>query len=126
MRGVVSQFVQAGVQHSVGQREAFPERPGQPDCQYYKKTGDCKLGTTCRCHHPKERIAHSPACMLSPMGLPLRPDQPACPFYARYGICKFGPTCKFDHPPLVAQEQVWSSNGSPRANLVGAGIFSPM
>lgn len=111
MQGVVSPFVQAGALHSVGQREAYPERHGVPDCQYYMKTGDCKFGTTCKYHHPKERIAHSPTCMLSPKGLPLRPDQPACTFYARYGICKFGPTCKFDHP-LGAQEQIYSSPSS--------------
>lgn len=51
----------------------FPERPGQPECQYYMKTGDCKFGITCRYHHPKDRAIPSPTCILSPMGLPLRP-----------------------------------------------------
>eukprot|EP01018_Ginkgo_biloba_P024601 Gb_37448 [translate_table: standard] len=107
-RGVLTPFVQAGSaamglpaeqSHSTAtHRESFPERPGQQECQYYMKTGDCKFGTTCRYHHPKERVAQSPTCMLSPIGLPMRPDQPACTFYSRYGICKFGPTCKFDHP----------------------------
>eukprot|EP01018_Ginkgo_biloba_P003422 Gb_14935 [translate_table: standard] len=108
MRGVLSPFAQgssAGMGHPaihsqvpVPQREAFPERPDQPECQYYMKTGDCKFGATCRYHHPRERVAQSPTCLLSPIGLPLRPGQPTCTFYTRYGICKFGPTCKFDHP----------------------------
>ncbi|KAL8159203.1 LOW QUALITY PROTEIN: hypothetical protein V2J09_000740 [Rumex salicifolius] len=81
------------------QREnVFPERPGQPECQYYMKTGDCKFGAVCRFHHPKERTIPAPDCLLSPMGLPLRPGEPLCIFYSRYGICKFGPNCKFDHP----------------------------
>ncbi|KAH9331409.1 hypothetical protein KI387_003517, partial [Taxus chinensis] len=111
MQGGISPFIQTGSQHSVGQREPFPERRGQPECQYYMKTGDCKFGITCRYHHPKERIAQLPTCMLSPLGLPLRPDQPACTFYARYGICKFGPTCKFDHP-LSGTDLMYSPSSS--------------
>lgn len=81
------------------QREnVFPERPGQPECQFYMKTGDCKFGAVCRFHHPRERILPAPDCVLSPIGLPLRPGEPLCIFYSRYGICKFGPSCKFDHP----------------------------
>ncbi|XP_031377746.1 zinc finger CCCH domain-containing protein ZFN-like isoform X3 [Punica granatum] len=84
---------------SAMQREnVFPERPGQPECQFYMKTGDCKFGAVCRFHHPRERIIPPPDCALSPMGLPLRPGEPLCIFYSRYGICKFGPSCKFDHP----------------------------
>lgn len=108
MHGVLSSPVQGsstamehpGVQCQVAapQREAFPKRLDQPQCQRYMKTGCCKYGTTCRYHHPQERVALSPCCMLSSQGLPLRPGQPTCPFYSRYGICKFGPICKFDHP----------------------------
>ncbi|XP_023520659.1 zinc finger CCCH domain-containing protein ZFN-like isoform X2 [Cucurbita pepo subsp. pepo] len=76
----------------------FPERPGQPECQFYMKTGDCKFGAVCRFHHPRERVIPAPDCVLSPIGLPLRPGEPLCIFYSRYGICKFGPSCKFDHP----------------------------
>eukprot|EP00252_Welwitschia_mirabilis_P001139 TRINITY_DN11074_c0_g1_i2.p1 TRINITY_DN11074_c0_g1~~TRINITY_DN11074_c0_g1_i2.p1 ORF type:complete len:335 (-),score=76.91 TRINITY_DN11074_c0_g1_i2:374-1378(-) len=85
-------------QTSDEQKEAFPERQGQPECQYYMKTGDCKFGSSCKYHHPKERVPHTSTFMLSPIGLPLRPDQPPCTFYSRFGVCKFGPTCKFDHP----------------------------
>ncbi|KAL3523327.1 hypothetical protein ACH5RR_016161 [Cinchona calisaya] len=81
------------------QRETvFPERPGQPECQFYMKTGDCKFGAVCKFHHPRERILPAPDCVLSPIGLPLRPGETLCIFYSRYGICKFGPSCKFDHP----------------------------
>lgn len=61
-------------QNMSGQKDTiFPERPGQPECQYYMKTGDCKFGITCRYHHPKDRATPSPTCVLSPIGLPLRP-----------------------------------------------------
>ncbi|XP_010420349.1 PREDICTED: zinc finger CCCH domain-containing protein 57 isoform X1 [Camelina sativa] len=71
---------------------AFPERPGQLECQFYMKTGDCKF------HHPRDRQTPAPDCVLSTVGLPLRLGEPLCVFYSRYGICKFGPSCKFDHP----------------------------
>nr|GMD65758.1 zinc finger CCCH domain-containing protein 34 [Ipomoea batatas]GMD72205.1 zinc finger CCCH domain-containing protein 34 [Ipomoea batatas]GME05419.1 zinc finger CCCH domain-containing protein 34 [Ipomoea batatas] len=83
----------------VSQREhAFPERPGEPECQYYMKTGDCKYGSSCRYHHPPEWSASKANFVLSPIGLPLRPDAPVCLHYSQNGVCKFGPTCKFDHP----------------------------
>lgn len=62
------------------QREnVFPERPGQPECQFYMKTGDCKYGAVCRFHHPRERLIPAPDCVLSTLGLPLRP--------VRYYLC---------------------------------------
>ncbi|XP_008799415.2 zinc finger CCCH domain-containing protein 66-like isoform X3 [Phoenix dactylifera] len=75
----------------------FPERPDQPQCQYYMKTGSCKFGTSCKFHHPKERNQEA-ICTIGPLGLPLRPGQPLCTFYSMYGSCKYGSTCKFDHP----------------------------
>lgn len=53
--------------------EDFPERPGQPECSYFLKTGDCKFRAACKYHHPKNRIPKSPPCTLSDKGLPLRP-----------------------------------------------------
>ncbi|KAK1433882.1 hypothetical protein QVD17_10800 [Tagetes erecta] len=76
----------------------YPERPGQPDCSYFMKTGDCKYRTSCKFHHPKSRITRSTPSVLSDKGLPLRPDQNICTYYSRYGICKYGPACKYDHP----------------------------
>lgn len=108
VQGLTTPFAQgssAAVGHQPGhfqpnrtQTETHPERPGQPECQYYIKTGDCKFGFACRYHHPRERVSQSSTCVLSPIGLPLRPTQPTCTYYSHYGICKFGPTCKFDHP----------------------------
>lgn len=76
----------------------YPERPEQPECQYFMKTGRCKFGSDCKYHHPKERLASSDAYDLGPYGLPLRPGQAVCSNYTMYGMCKFGSTCKFDHP----------------------------
>eukprot|EP00850_Spirogloea_muscicola_P016588 SM000135S27032 [mRNA] locus=s135:379067:379894:+ [translate_table: standard] len=80
----------------------FPERPGQPECQYYLRTGDCKYGATCRFHHPSDRALPSPTCVLSPIGLPLREGSPTCTYYSRFGICKYGPTCRYDHPMHIS------------------------
>ncbi|KAK8565457.1 hypothetical protein V6N12_059019 [Hibiscus sabdariffa] len=68
--------------------QTFPERPGELECQYYLRTGDCKFGPSCRYHHPRDRVVPQTNCILSPMGLSSRPK----------GHCKFGSTSKFDHP----------------------------
>ncbi|KAJ7568497.1 hypothetical protein O6H91_01G034700 [Diphasiastrum complanatum] len=34
----------------------LPERPGEPDCTFYMKTGDCKYGSKCKFNHPKDRL----------------------------------------------------------------------
>ncbi|KAM7491562.1 hypothetical protein LguiA_034483 [Lonicera macranthoides] len=78
-QGVFSSYRSSGTSVPVGyyalQREnVFPERPGQPECQFYMKTGDCKFGAVCRFHHPRERLIPAPDCVLSPIGLPLRPE----------------------------------------------------
>ncbi|XP_051119073.1 zinc finger CCCH domain-containing protein 43-like [Andrographis paniculata] len=84
--------------------DCYPERPGEPECSFYMKTGDCKFKYNCKFHHPKNHTSkpkpnqHS----LNHKGLPLRPDQPVCTHYHRYGICKFGPACKYDHPSQFA------------------------
>ncbi|MBA0860873.1 hypothetical protein Goshw_022100 [Gossypium schwendimanii] len=78
--------------------QTFPERPGEPECQYYLRTGDCKFGSSCRYHHPRDKVVPWTNCILSPMGLPLRSGGQPCSFYLQNGHCKFGSTCKFDHP----------------------------
>nr|XP_028956533.1 zinc finger CCCH domain-containing protein 32-like [Malus domestica] len=78
--------------------QVFPERPGELECEYYLKTGDCKYGPSCRYHHPRDRTVPRITCLLSPMDLPLRPGVQPCTFYLQNGQCKFGSTCKFDHP----------------------------
>ncbi|KAE9602151.1 putative transcription factor C3H family [Lupinus albus] len=82
-----------------GQKEqSLPERPDQPECQYYMKTGECKFGPSCRYNHPADMSAPKVNVFLSPVGLPLRPGASVCTHYTQRGVCKFGPACKFDHP----------------------------
>lgn len=71
------------------QREnVFPERPDQPECQYYVKTGDCKFGAMCKFHHPRERLIPNPSCTLNPFGLPLRPVSITLIFSCIFFICR--------------------------------------
>ncbi|KAL6994412.1 hypothetical protein U1Q18_012516 [Sarracenia purpurea var. burkii] len=79
------------------QVEEFPERPGQPDCDFFVRTGDCKFKSACWYHHPKNQAPKSD-CVLSDKGLPLRPGRKICRYYEQFGICKFGRACLFDHP----------------------------
>jgi Zinc finger C-x8-C-x5-C-x3-H type (and similar) len=30
----------------------YPDRPGEPDCSYYMRTGTCAYGSNCRYNHP--------------------------------------------------------------------------
>ncbi|XP_041998715.1 zinc finger CCCH domain-containing protein 67-like [Salvia splendens] len=84
--------------------EEYPERPGEPECSFFIKTGDCKFRSNCKFHHPKSCVFKGKpnTYTLSDKGLPLRPDQPICTHYHRYGICKYGPACKYDHPSNFA------------------------
>ncbi|KAL3634577.1 hypothetical protein CASFOL_021631 [Castilleja foliolosa] len=89
----------AGPSSIISHREhEFPERPGQLECRYYLRTGDCKFGSTCKYHHPREWAPPRTSFSLSPMGLPLRPGASLCSYYAQSGVCRYGPSCKFDHP----------------------------
>ncbi|XP_009626457.1 zinc finger CCCH domain-containing protein 32 [Nicotiana tabacum] len=94
--------------------KSFPDRPGQPTCQYYMKTGDCKFGSSCRYHHPPDWIASKTNFAISPLGLPLRPGVQPCSFYLLKGFCKFGRACKFDHPMGTVQ---YSSSASSLPDL---------
>ncbi|KAI4966310.1 hypothetical protein ZWY2020_041327 [Hordeum vulgare] len=80
------------------QEVVFPERPGQPECHHYMKTGTCKFGSTCKYNHPQYLSTPRSNYMLSPLGLPIRPGAQPCLYYSQHGFCKFGPGCKFDHP----------------------------
>ncbi|GAA0141241.1 protein phosphatase [Lithospermum erythrorhizon] len=79
-------------------REAYPERPGMPDCAYYMRTGVCGYGAKCRYNHPHDR-SHVEGAVQSRVGeYPERVGEPTCQYYIRTGTCKFGALCKFDHP----------------------------
>ncbi|GER35234.1 zinc finger CCCH-type family protein [Striga asiatica] len=98
-----------GPSGSLTKEQKFPERPGQPDCKYYMKTGDCKYGPSCRYNHPPDWALSRLNFALSPVGLPLRPGEQACSFYLQKGYCKFGRACKFDHPMPTASYNPTSS-----------------
>ncbi|KAM3353643.1 hypothetical protein ACQJBY_024665 [Aegilops geniculata] len=115
-------------QYALQRENVFPERPDQPECIYYIKTGDCKFGAVCKFHHPRVRSQPPPDCILSPMGLPLRPGEELCKFYSRYGICKFGVNCKFDHPmaaPMGVYAYGYSASASPNAPMGRRLLESP-
>lgn len=33
----------------------FPQRPGEPDCAFYMRTGKCDYGQSCKFNHPPDR-----------------------------------------------------------------------
>ncbi|OAY82780.1 Zinc finger CCCH domain-containing protein 8 [Ananas comosus] len=83
----------------------YPQRPGEVECDYYMKTGQCKFADRCRFHHPIDRAApvsdakQTLNVKLTLAGLPRREGATACSFYMKTGMCKFGSNCRFDHPP---------------------------
>jgi len=100
----------AGSLNSAG----FPLNPGQQDCQFFMKVGNCKFGATCKYNHPEgiaTVVAGDGSAMAAPagesastnsMGFPLNPGSQDCGFYMKTGNCKFGATCKFNHPEGMA------------------------
>ncbi|XP_058082196.1 zinc finger CCCH domain-containing protein 32-like isoform X3 [Magnolia sinica] len=84
-------------QMNLGGRDSYPERPGEPDCIYYMRTGFCGYGVRCRFNHPRDRS--SVGGVLRGGGeYPERVGQPLCQFFMKTGSCKFGASCKFHHP----------------------------
>ncbi|KAK6134689.1 hypothetical protein DH2020_031614 [Rehmannia glutinosa] len=71
----------------------YPERPGEPDCIYYLRTGTCGYGTKCRFNHPCN--AGRQVYGVKNIGdLPERVGKPECVT----GTCKYGSTCEYHHP----------------------------
>ncbi|CAO2833021.1 unnamed protein product [Amaranthus hypochondriacus] len=82
----------------VMQSDEFPVRPGQPDCDFFMKTGDCKYRAACRYNHP---ISRSSKLRLPPLlfkRLYSKSGSKICQSYKLQGTCKYGKTCIFDHP----------------------------
>ncbi|KAF8387889.1 hypothetical protein HHK36_026551 [Tetracentron sinense] len=79
----------------------YPERMGQPVCQYYLRTGSCKFGAFCKYHHPRHGGGSMSSVSLNIYGYPLRLGEKECSYYMKTGQCKFGATCKFHHPQPV-------------------------
>ncbi|XP_010924871.1 zinc finger CCCH domain-containing protein 8 isoform X2 [Elaeis guineensis] len=104
----------------------YPQRPGEIECDFYMKTGQCKFGERCKFHHPIDRSAPSSDVKqslqqnvkLTLAGLPRREGAVICSFYMKTGTCKFGATCKFDHPP--PGEAIAMATGSGTATGVSA------
>ncbi|CAH1424269.1 unnamed protein product [Lactuca virosa] len=101
----------------------LPERPGEPECRYFMRTGNCRYGSDCKYHHPKEKIAQLAASSLGPLGLPLRHGQAVCSYYSLYGICKFGPTYKYDHPLMGYSYNYNMSLPNANANANASSLF---
>ncbi|URE33026.1 zinc finger CCCH domain-containing protein [Musa troglodytarum] len=64
----------------------FPHRPDQPECQYYKRTGCCRYGSSCKVSLHAHSMLHTEAANRA--------------------------ACKFDHPyvavfPLMEQPQAY-------------------
>ncbi|KAH0851859.1 hypothetical protein HID58_094425 [Brassica napus] len=129
--------------------QSFPQRPDQPECQYFMRTGDCKFGSSCRYHHPPLDAVLQPktGVLLNSIGLPLRPGVAQCTHFAQHGICKFGPACKFNHsmssslsyspsassltnmpvaPYPIGSSAPISSSNEPTTEAVTAVVSSPM
>ncbi|KAJ8636088.1 hypothetical protein MRB53_010355 [Persea americana] len=93
--------IQVDKQDGITQSRELPERVGQPDCQYFLKTGMCRFGATCKYHHPRDRH-DAEQVPLNILGLPMRQEENSCSYYMRTGSCKFGIACKYDHPQPAA------------------------
>ncbi|KAK4405594.1 Zinc finger CCCH domain-containing protein 34 [Sesamum angolense] len=81
-----------------GGPESYPERPDEPDCIYYLRTGFCGYGNRCRFNHPRDRSMAMGALRAGAGEYPERVGQPLCQYYMRTGMCKFGASCKYHHP----------------------------
>ncbi|KAJ4730118.1 Zinc finger CCCH domain-containing protein [Melia azedarach] len=78
----------------VAQSSPYPDRPGEPDCLFFLRTGLCGYGSNCRFNHP----AYAAQGAQYREELPERVGQPDCGYYLKTGTCKYGSTCKYHHP----------------------------
>ncbi|KAJ7960326.1 Zinc finger CCCH domain protein [Quillaja saponaria] len=76
------------------QSSPYPDRPSEPDCLYYLRTGLCRYGSNCRYNHP----AYASHGAQNNGELPERVGKPDCGYFMKTGTCKYGPTCKYHHP----------------------------
>ncbi|KAF8049995.1 hypothetical protein N665_2070s0003 [Sinapis alba] len=79
------------------QSSLYPDRrPGELDCQFFLRTGQCGYGDSCRYNHP---LTHLPQGVFYQRDeLPERIGQPDCEYFLKTGACKYGSTCKYHHP----------------------------
>ncbi|KAF8084169.1 hypothetical protein N665_0730s0012 [Sinapis alba] len=81
-----------------GGGESYPERPNEPDCIYYLRTGVCGYGSRCRFNHPRNRTPVLGGLRTVTGEFPERMGQPVCQHFMRTGTCRFGASCKYHHP----------------------------
>lgn len=72
----------------------YPDRPGEPDCMYYLRTGMCGYGDNCRFNHPTYNVQVN----HHENDLPERVGAQDCVYFIKTGTCKYGSTCKYNHP----------------------------
>ncbi|CAH8389286.1 unnamed protein product [Eruca vesicaria subsp. sativa] len=78
------------------QSSPYPDRPGERDCEFFLRTGQCGYGNSCRYNHP---LSHIPQGVFYQRDeLPERIGQPDCEYFLKTGACKYGSTCKYHHP----------------------------
>ncbi|KAJ4907220.1 Zinc finger CCCH domain-containing protein 26 [Raphanus sativus] len=83
-------------EENMEQTSPYPDRPGERDCQFFLRTGQCGYGNSCRFNHP---LTHLPQAVLYHRDeLPERIGEPDCEYFLKTGACKYGSTCKFHHP----------------------------
>ncbi|KAK9054564.1 hypothetical protein SSX86_025643 [Deinandra increscens subsp. villosa] len=82
----------------------YPERPGQPDCGYFMKTGVCKYRASCKFNHPQSRNTRTSR------------DQNICTYFSRHGTCKYGQACKYDHPVNYNSNSIPAGEGYDGSN----------
>lgn len=58
------------------QFDDYPQRPSEPQCQYFLKTGSCKFKSACRFHHPKPNLSVRALPQKSMAASPLHPPLP--------------------------------------------------
>ncbi|KAK8717767.1 hypothetical protein V6N13_045024 [Hibiscus sabdariffa] len=78
----------------VSKSASYPDRPGEPDCSYFLRTGVCGYGNNCRFNHPASDVQVG----QYREELPERAGQPDCGYFIKTGTCKYGSTCKYHHP----------------------------
>lgn len=100
----------------------LPQRPGEPDCRDYLRTGRCKYGDSCKYHHPSNVMSgggiKGPIDPNEPL-FPIRPNEQPCPYYLKHGTCKFGQTCKFHHPIHLLKQGNSPPSSSVMLNVNG-------
>ncbi|CAH2059702.1 unnamed protein product [Thlaspi arvense] len=78
------------------QSSPYPDRPGERDCPFFLRTGQCGYGNSCRYNHPLTHLPHG--VFYHRDELPERIGQPDCEYFLKTGACKYGSTCKYHHP----------------------------